>query len=128
MRGRLAVGSSSPASAETVGTSRPSVKKTVSEMPKRLISGSKIVLGRRNFRQPQAVDEESQSCITMAERRQLSPGDSIGIIEYAIGTKQSLSIRVISGPCCLLEIPTSNVTGVDWAMKIYALMCERAKQ
>lgn len=121
------MGCGNPTPAETTGASRPSVKKTVLEIPKRLVSRSKTVLGRRNFRQPQVVDEESLSFITIAERRQLNPGDSIGVTEYVTGTSYSSSIRVISGPCYILEIPTSNTIGVEWAMKINALMREREK-
>lgn len=127
--GRLAVGNSNtPVSTEAAGPSRLSVKRIFSEMPQRIISNSKTVLGRRNFRHPQAVDEESQRPVALPARRQLNPGDYIGIFEYVTGESSSLSIRVTSGPCCLLEVPTSSTVGVEWAMKISVLLRERERK
>ena len=125
VQGTLAVGggtSTNPAGGFDI--SRTSVKKSFTEVPKRL-----TVLGRRNFRRSAMVDEESQSrAVALPERRQLNPGDFIGIAEYATGTTRTPLIRVMSGPCCLLEIPTSNSRGVEWAMKIYAVTHEKGRE
>ncbi|KIJ65787.1 hypothetical protein HYDPIDRAFT_87654 [Hydnomerulius pinastri MD-312] len=106
-----------------VAITRPCLKASVIQNAHRAAHVSKDLFTRGQSQTASSTaDEETACAITY---RQLMPGDCFGISEYATGKSEYSRVVVTSGPCWIVEVPTSDEAAVTWAMRAAALLRER---
>ncbi|KIJ65790.1 hypothetical protein HYDPIDRAFT_27023 [Hydnomerulius pinastri MD-312] len=124
VRGRITVEQNASSTVpRPVAITRPCLKASVIQNAHRAAHISKDLFTRGQSQTASSTaDEETACAITY---RQLMPGDCFGISEYATGKSEYSRVIVTSGPCWIVEAPTSDEAAVTWAMRAAALLRER---